>query len=80
MIEDKQVQEVAAVPAPEKIDDMDRLGLDLVRSKEAAARAAHEAAAVTSRYVILQLYMKYGLNEKDAIKEDGTIVKNGAVQ
>lgn len=62
-----------------KINEMDRMTLDIFRSKESAARAQHESAILNTRYAILQLYMKYGLTENDAIKEDGTIVVNGAV-
>ena len=50
----------------------------LAQSKEALAKS--ENAELSFRYVVLQLYFKYRLTENDSISEDGTIVKNGAVQ
>ncbi len=80
MSEDKQVsgQAVETPAAEEKLSDMDRMALELVKSKEAGARAAYEATALATRNVVLQLFMKYKLNETDVIKDDGTIVKGGA--
>lgn len=62
----------------EKLNDMDRMALELVKSREQTARAQFEAAVINTRHAILQIYMKYGLTEADAIKEDGTIIKGGA--
>jgi len=41
--------------------------------------AKNETAELAYKYVILQLYMKYGLTSADAISENGDIVKGGAV-
>jgi uncharacterized small protein (DUF1192 family) len=40
------------------------------------ALAEHTAAEANFKYSILQLYMKYGLTEADAIDDDGQIHKN----
>lgn len=75
MTDEKQVEQK---PAEEKLSDMDRMALELVKSREQTARAQFEAAAINTRHAVLQIYMKYGLTEADAIKEDGTIVRGGA--
>lgn len=61
------------------LTEVDRISLELVKSREQTARSQYEAAALNTRAFILQIYLKYGLNENDLIKEDGTIVKDGAV-
>jgi hypothetical protein len=74
------------IPAPsEKMSDADRLVLELAKSrKETAlaeaktALAQNEKAELSYKYVVLQLYMKYGLTEADAITEGGDIVRGGA--
>lgn len=65
-----------------KLSDLDRLALELAKAKKetatAEARAAlanNEKADLAYKYVILQLYMKYGLTEVDGISEDGTLIK-----
>jgi hypothetical protein len=44
------------------------------------ALAQNETAELGYKYVVLQLYMKYGLTELDAINENGLVVRGGAVQ
>jgi len=72
--------------APPKLIDMDRMALELARQQRltalADARAAiaqNEKAELAYKYVVLQLYMKYGLTDADAISENGEIIKNGAL-
>lgn len=72
--------------APPRLADMDRMALELARQQRltalADARAAiaqNEKAELAYKYVVLQLYMKYGLTDADAISEGGDIVKNGAL-
>lgn len=69
-----------------RLADMDRMALELARQQRltalADARAAiaqNEKAELAYKYVVLQLYMKYGLTDADAISEGGDIVKNGAL-
>jgi|SRR5678815_5992483 len=80
--------EVPAPPAPSaKLLDVDRMALELAKSKRQTALAEaktalanNENAELAYKYVVLQLYMKYGLTERDAISEAGDIIKDGAVQ
>lgn len=81
---------VVQVPAPEptlKLMDVDRLALDLAKERRQTALAEaktalakNENAELAFKYVVLQLYMKYGLTEADAINENGEIVKGGALK
>jgi hypothetical protein len=68
------------------ISEVDRLALELAKSKRETALAEaktalanNEKAELAYRYVVLQIYMKYGLSEKDALNESGEIIRNGAV-
>jgi hypothetical protein len=77
---------VAAAPLP-KLSDLDKMALDLAKEKRktvlAEAKTAianNDAAELGFKNVILQLYMKYGLNANDAINENGDILINGAVE
>lgn len=83
---------LAAVPAPqpaiaERLMDVDRMSLELAKSQRQTALAEaktalaqNEKAELSYKYVVLQLYMKYGLTERDAISEAGEILRGGAVQ
>lgn len=71
---------------PAKLTDVDRMALELARQQRLtaladakAAIAQNEKAELAYKYVVLQLYMKYGLTDADAISEAGDIVKNGAL-
>lgn len=74
-------------PAPNpKIDELDRMALELAKSRRQTALAEaktalaqNETAEMAYKYVVLQIYMKYGLTEADALNENGEIIKNGAV-
>lgn len=64
-----------------KIDEMDRMTLELAKQRKMTAMVAVENTELTYRNVIMQLFMKYDLDASDTIKEDtGEIVKGGAVQ
>jgi len=70
---------------PSKLSEIDKMALELAKSQRQVALADaktalanNEKADLQYKYVILQLYMKYGLSEKDALNEDGTILYNGA--
>jgi hypothetical protein len=74
-----------AAPAQEKMAEVDRMALELAKSRRETALAEaktalaqNEKAELAYKYVVLQLYMKYGLTEIDAITESGDIVRGGA--
>jgi hypothetical protein len=74
-------------PKHPKMSEEDRLNLELAKSrKETAMAMAKEAVAksevadIAYKYIILQLYMRYGLDQNDAISEDGSLIKGGAAQ
>lgn len=75
------------VPPSPRLSDVDRMALELARSRRQTALAEaktalaqNENAELAYKYVVLQLYMKYGLTDADAISESGEIVKGGALQ
>lgn len=70
----------------EKLSDLDRMTLELSKQQRQtalaeakAALAQNEKAELAYKYVVLQLYMKYGLTEADAINENGDIMRGGAL-
>lgn len=74
-------------PIVDQLQDVDRMALELAKSKRMVALAQaekalaqNETADVSYKYVVLQLYMKYGLTEADAIDESGKILRGGAQQ
>ena len=85
------VQVGTVVPAPvaaphPRLLDIDRMALELARQQRATALAEartalaqNEKAELAYKYVVLQLYMKYGLTDADAISENGDIVRGGAL-
>lgn len=86
--QDAQVVELPAPPPPtERLQEVDRLALELAKSKRQTALAEaktalanNENAELSYKYVVLQIYMKYGLTEKDAITEAGEVLRGGAAQ
>lgn len=67
------------------LSESDRLSLELAKAKKAIAAAEartalanSENADLTYRLVIMQIYLKYGLGQNDALTENGEIIKNGA--
>ena len=87
MDEDKVV-ELDKVESPkETLSEMDRLALELAKSRKQTAQATaekalaqHETSDLAYKYVVLQLYMKYGLTEVDALNESGEILRGGAAK
>jgi hypothetical protein len=92
MSEDKKevtTESPAEAPAPapqEKLADVDRMALELAKSKRETALAEaktalanNEKADLAYRYVVLQIYMKYGLSEADALTEGGDVIRGGAL-
>jgi hypothetical protein len=77
-----------SLPAPKLfLAEVDKMALDLAKEQRKTALAEaktalanNEKAELTFKYVVLQLYMKYGLTDRDAISEQGEIIKNGAVR
>ena len=76
----------AVVPNP-RLQEVDRMALELAKSQRQTALAEaktalaqNEKAELSYKYVVLQLYMKYGLTERDAISENGEILLGKAVQ
>ncbi len=65
------------------IDELDRLLLEVAKSKKQTALAEaklalanNENAELNYKYLVLQIYMKYGLSPTDGIKEeDGSIIR-----
>lgn len=80
---------VVPVPVPNppaRLLDIDKAVLDLARERRKTALAEaktalaqNDNAELSYKYVILQLYMKYGLTDADAISEAGDIVRGGAL-
>jgi enoyl-CoA hydratase/carnithine racemase len=77
---------VVAPAVQEKMQEADRMALELAKSRRETALAQakealakNETADLAYKYVVLQLYMKYGLTAEDAISEGGDIVRGGAV-
>lgn len=73
-------------PPTRKLADVDRLALELAKQRRQTALAEaktalaqNENAELAYKYVVLQLYMKYGLTDADAISEAGEIIPGGAL-
>lgn len=71
----------------EQLQEVDRMALELSKSRRHVALAQaekalaqNETAELAYKYTVLQLYMKYGLTEADAIDESGKIIRGGALQ
>jgi hypothetical protein len=74
-------------PPVEKLSEVDRLSLDLARTKRQTALAEAKTALANNekseleyKYLILQVYMKYQLSSDDALSEAGDIIRGGARQ
>ncbi len=75
--------EVPATPEQETLSnedkhhlDMARLRRQLVLSQAEKALAQNEAAEASFKYLVLQLYVKYGLTDTDALDDNGNIFRN----
>ncbi len=87
MSDTKDTVVVEPTPTPEKMANSDVLALELAKAKKQVAVAEaktalanNENAELHYKYVVLQLYMKYGLTEADAITETGEIHRGGALK
>lgn len=68
-----------------KMHESDRFALEIAKlnrkvanAEAQAALSKNETAELQYRHVVLQVYLKYGLNENDTINsETGEIIKNG---
>ena len=78
-----------ALPQPtEKISEEDRLTLELAKSNRKVALAnaekalaQNESSELNYRYVVLQIFMKYGMNPNaDLLKEDGAVMRGGLLE
>ena len=70
---------------PQQLTETDKLALELAKSRRQVAlanaekaMAQQESAEIGYRYVVLQLYRKYGLADNDAIDESGKILIGGS--
>lgn len=80
-------EQVPAQPV-EKISEEDRLNLELAKANRKVALAnaekalaQNESSEVNYRYVVLQIFMKYGMNPNaDLLKEDGTVMRGGLAE
>lgn len=81
-----QIDEIKTSEEPTmKLRDIDRMVIELAKANKKTALAQaekslaqNELAELSYKYVVLQLYMKYGLTEADVITESGEIIKGGA--
>lgn len=65
-----------------KLKEQDKHALDLAKTNKKIATlnaekavTQNELAELQYKYIVLQIYMKYGLSPKDGIDEDGNIIK-----
>ena len=72
-------------PEIAKIDEDDKSVLQTAKTNKTIALlnaekaiSQHQTAEINYKYVILQLYMKYGLTQEDSIDEQGNIQRGGA--
>ena len=70
---------------PSRLSEVDRMALELAKSQRQVslaeaktALANNEKSELQYKYVVLQIYMKYGLTESDALNESGDILYGGA--
>jgi len=81
VLEDKKVptQTFKMQELDKKTLELAKLNQQLAMEQAKTALAKSENADLTYKYIVLQIYLKYGLNENDAINENGDIIKNGAL-
>ena len=87
MVEEEIGQLEAVKQQVENLQESDKMTLELAKSRRQLALAQAEKALAQNetadlhyKYIVLQLYMKYGLTEADAIDESGKILRGGALQ
>lgn len=79
------MEDSTEVVTQEKLSEIDMMNLEMAKMKRKLALAESETALANNKnadlsyqYVVLQIYMKYGLNSNDAINESGVILRGGA--
>jgi len=84
--DNKLVSETAQASAPTKLQEVDRMSLELALAnrKTALAQAEkalaqNETAEMAYKYLVLQLFMKYGLTEQDGFNAAGDIIIGGGI-
>lgn len=60
----------------ETLSQEDKMVLELAKMNKKLAIASSENAELHYKYVVLQVYMKYGLTSNDSIDEYGVINRN----
>lgn len=79
MVEAKEATQVE-MPAEEKLSDLDKHTLEKVILQRKLAISEAEKAEISHNYIVLQIFMKYGLDPaSDAIDDQG-VVKRGAAK
>jgi hypothetical protein len=81
-------QEQTPAQPVEKISEEDRLNLELAKANRKVALAnaekalaQNESSEVSYRYVVLQIFMKYGMSPNaDLLHEDGTVKRGGLLE
>jgi len=75
------------VNVTEKLQEVDRMVLELAKQRQLTALAESktalarcELAELTQKYIVLQVYVKYSLTSSDSIDETGSILRGGAVK
>ena len=65
-----------------QLQEADKLALELAKMNRRLAAvnaekalAQNETAELHYKYVVLQIYMKYGLSSSDSIDENGNVIK-----
>ncbi len=79
---EKPVESLAK--GPERLSDEDMLTIERANNKRQiavanakAATAEAEAAEMGYKNLVMQLFLKYGLSQEDAINPDGTVKRGG---
>jgi hypothetical protein len=68
------------VPEDLRVFEISLSNNKLARLTAEKAIAEANSADANHRYIMLQIFVKYGLTAQDAISEQGAIVRGGAVQ
>ncbi len=74
-VKEAQVQEMLSAEDKHHLD-MSKVKRQLVLAQAEKALAQNEAAELAFKYLVLQLYCKYGLTEADGIDDNGNIFRN----
>lgn len=78
MEENQQLELNRSEEKLEVLSQEDKMALELAKMNKRLAIASVENAELHYKYVVLQIYMKYGLTQNDAIDEHGNINRNSS--